>query len=224
MKQIRIYITTAIASVLLLFASCQQEEREVIDPTLDNTIPKNSELAVLMKNIVTHDGSYDDIVDKGHCYSINLPYVILRNGIDPIIISQIEDYDQLQQSDNIQIQFPVIVTRDDHTEEFIANDEELQSLASSCQIQDDDIECIDFVYPITFSTFNSNNNNIGTVEVLHDAQVFSFMENLNENTVVAIKYPINLRLSDGEFVSAGHNEELVSRILAFETSCDENDG
>ncbi|MFD2565078.1 hypothetical protein [Aquimarina rubra] len=224
MEKIRFYMFRVIMSVMFLMISCQEEERELIDPTLDNTIAKDSQLAELMRNIVTHDGSYDDIVDGGNCYSINLPYTITRNSTEVIIINQIEDYNQLNQSDDIQIQFPVTITRDNHAEEIIDNDIELQLIADSCMVQDDDIECVDFVYPIVFATFNSSNNVINTVEVLHDAQVFGFMENLDENTVVSINYPIALRISTGELLDAGHNEELLSRILAFETSCEENDG
>ncbi|WP_298318591.1 hypothetical protein [uncultured Aquimarina sp.] len=224
MKKLRYCIVGVFISCAFFMISCQEEERELIDPTLDNTIPKDSQLARLMRNIVTHDGSYDDLVDGGNCYSINLPYSIIRNMTEEIVIDQIEDYNRLNQSDDIKIQFPITVTRDNHLEEIIENDIELQLLANSCELQDDDIECVDFVYPFRFATFNSNNSVINTVEVLHDAQVFGFMENLDENTLVAINYPIRLLLSNGEYLDATHNDELLSRILAFETSCEENDG
>ncbi|AXT53010.1 hypothetical protein D1818_20080 [Aquimarina sp. BL5] len=224
MKKLRYCIVGVFISCAFFMISCQEEERELIDPTLDNTIPKDSQLARLMRNIVTHDGSYDDLVDGGNCYSINLPYSIIRNMTEEIVIDQIGDYNRLNQSDDIKIQFPITVTRDNHVEEIIENDIELQLLANSCELQDDDIECVDFVYPFRFATFNSNNNVINTLEVLHDAQVFGFMENLDENTLVAINYPIRLLLSNGEYLDATHNDELLSRILAFETSCEENDG
>ncbi|WP_299216011.1 hypothetical protein [uncultured Aquimarina sp.] len=224
MKKLRYCIVGVFVSCTFFMISCQEEEREFIDSTLDNTIPKDSQLAKLMRNIVTHDGSYDDLVDGGNCYSINLPYSIIRNTTEEIVIDQIEDYNQLNQSDDIKIQFPITVTRDNHVEEIIENDIELQLLANSCEVQDDDIECVDFVYPFRFATFNSNNNIIRTVKVVHDAQVFGFMENLDENTLVAINYPIRLLLSNGEYLDATHNDELLSRILAFETSCEENDG
>lgn len=224
MKKLRYCIVGVFISCAFFMISCQEEERELIDPTLDNTIPKDSQLARLMRNIVTHDGSYDDLVDGGNCYSINLPYSIIRNMTEEIVIDQIEDYNRLNQADDIKIKFPITVTRDNHVEEIIENDIELQLLANSCELEDDDIECVDFVYPFRFATFNSNSSVINTVEVLHDAQVFGFMENLDENTLVAINYPIRLLLSNGEHLDATHNDELLSRILAFETSCEENDG
>jgi len=224
MKKIRFYLVLGLISGIFLMVSCQKEEREVIDPSLDNTIPKDSQLAKLMKNIVTHDGSYDDIVDQGNCYSINLPYTIILNSIEEIEISQIEDYDFLHQSANIQIQFPITITGHDHVEKIVANDEQLQLLSDTCKLDDDDIECVDFVYPFVFTTFNTETNALNTIEVLHDAQVFGFMENLDDNTVVSLKYPIRLKLTNGELLETAHNTELLSEIQSFETSCDENDG
>ncbi|SEL97045.1 hypothetical protein SAMN04487910_3758 [Aquimarina amphilecti] len=224
MKKTRNCTIILLFSFVLLTISCQEEERELIDPTLDNTIPQGSQLAQLMRGIVTHDGSFDDLVDGGNCYSINFPYTILRNGIDEIVIDQISDYDLLSESDIIQIQFPITITKDDHIEEMIESDSELEVLANSCELQDEDIECIDFVYPFRFATYNSSNNIINTVEVIHDAQVYGFMDDLDETTLVAINYPLRLLLSDGTSIEVTHNNELLSEILTFETSCDENDG
>ncbi|GAA0725125.1 hypothetical protein GCM10009430_30300 [Aquimarina litoralis] len=214
-----------IASFVLLSisTSCQEEELEVVDPNIDNTIPQNSQLAGLMRNIVTHDGSYDDVVDGGNCFSVNLPYSITQNG-QPLIIDSIEDYSSLSDSDDIQIQFPIKITRADHVVETIENQNNLDKLANTCQIRDEDIECVDFVYPFIFATFDSNNNIIATTEMFHDAQVFGFMEGLNENTVVSINYPIQLLLSNGEFLQIAHNTDLLSGIEAFQQSCEENDG
>jgi len=223
MKNRKKRIISVFLSIVFLMISCQQEVREEINPDEDNSIPKDSQLAMLMKNIVTHDGSFDDVVDGGNCYSINLPYTITKNAVQEIVIDQIEDYDQLNEFDNIQIQFPITVTKDNHQEEIVENNLELQALAVSCEIQDDDIECVDFVYPFRFATFDADFNIFSTKEVIHDAQVFNFMENLDINTSVGIKYPISLLLTNGEFLEVTHNEELLSRILAFQTSCDEND-
>lgn len=222
MSDLRKCFLVMMSCCFLFTFSCQEEEQEIIDPTIDNTIPQSSQLAGLMRNIVTHDGSFDDIVDGGNCFSINYPYVIMLNS-EPLVINKIEDYDQLEEADNIQIQFPITITRDDHVSEIIENDAALRNLADTCKIEDEDIECVDFVYPFRFATFDANNNSISTIEVLHDAQVFGFMDDLNENTVVAITYPIQLLLSNGEVLMIAHNTDLLSGILDFRASCDEND-
>ncbi|WP_211060810.1 hypothetical protein [Aquimarina sp. MMG015] len=224
MEKIRNCIILMLISFTVLMISCQEEERELIDPELDNVIHQDSQLAGLMRSIVTHDGSFDDLVDGGNCYSINLPYSIILNGADEIIINQISDYDLFTETDNIQIQFPITITQHNYIEEIIENESQLQMLANSCELQDDDIECIDFVYPFRFATYNTANNILNTIEVIHDAQVYGFMDDLDENTLVAINYPLRLSLSDGTSIEVMHNDQLVSEILTFEASCDENDG
>ncbi|TSE11133.1 hypothetical protein [Aquimarina algiphila] len=206
----------------LAFIACQEEERELITPAEDTTIPKNSQLAGLMKNIVTHDGSYDDVVDNANCFSINLPYTILLNG-NEVIIDQIDDYDNLSNSDVIEIQFPITITLLNHQEEPVASQLALAVFAGSCKSVDDDIECIDFIYPVQFSTFDSNTNQLQTVDIDHDAVLFRFMSDLNDNTSVSINYPIDLLLHNGEKVDAQHNEELLSSIMDVASACDEND-
>lgn len=223
MKKIKFYVVLGVMSCIFLMVSCQKEEIEIIDPSLDNTIPKDSQLAKMMKNIVTHDGSYDDIVDQGNCFSINFPYTIILNAIEEIVIDQIEDYDLLHQSDIIQIEFPITITGHDHVKKVVENNLQLRLLTETCKLDDDDIECVDFVYPFVFATFNSQTNIFSTVEVLHDSQVFGFMENLDANTEVALKYPIRLKLTNGAFLETTHNTELLSEIESFESSCDEND-
>ncbi|GAA4112831.1 hypothetical protein GCM10022393_11450 [Aquimarina addita] len=211
-----------VIQVVFLLISCQEEERELIDPTIDDTITQDSTLAGLMKNVVTHDGSFDDLVDKGNCYSINFPYFILHNG-NLKEITHTADYAEILDSDTIQIQFPVTVTTYEYKEEFIETSTELNALASSCLSDDEDIECIDFVYPFNLSTFNANTNLLNTIEVLHDAQVYKFMDEMDDQTVMSINYPIQLVLHNGDHTTSGHNEQLVATILDFIESCNEND-
>lgn len=220
LKTIR--ISAMLVSYIFLLISCQKEERELIDPSLDETISQDSRLSGLMKNVVTHDGSFDDLIDKGNCYSINVPYFIVLNG-EALEINSKDDYNKINESDVIEIQFPIRITTHEYKEEFIETIIALEVLASSCKAEDDDIECIDFVYPFSVSTFNANTNVLSTVEVFHDAQVFEFMNTIDIHTVMSINYPIQLLLHNGEHATAGHNEELLSSILDFVASCDEND-
>ncbi len=205
-----------------IFTSCQEEEREVIDPTIDNTIPKDSQLARLMKNVVTHDGSFDDIVDGANCYSINIPYTITLNNKD-VIINSIADYQDLLITDNIQIQYPIVITLSDHKEVMITSSDDLKVYADSCKADDDDIECIDFVYPLQLSVFDTRTNQFSTVDVGHDSQMFTFMSNIDDNTSVSINYPINLISHNGQNIDAQHNSGLLQTILDIAYTCQEND-
>ncbi len=206
----------------VLCIGCQEEERELINPVDDTIILKNSQLARLMKNVATHDGSYDDRVDGANCFSINLPYVILLNGSE-VIIDQIDDYDNLSNVDNVEIQFPITITMLNHQEKNIENQAVLDVFAESCKIIDDDIECIDFIYPMVFSTFDKNTNELSTFNIDHDAILFRFMSDLNENTSVSINYPIDLLLHNGQKSEVQHNEDLLRSIMDMVFDCDEND-
>ncbi len=207
---------------MILLSSCQKEEREFIDPNTDNTIPRDSQLAKLMKNVVIHDGSFDDIIDQGNCFSINLPYSVVLNK-EVFTITKLDDYASILVSDVVEIQFPIRITLADHTERAVANDAELKTFTKDCMANDDDIECIDFKYPILLSTFDSVTNQLKTLEVNHDAQMFEFMSNVKNTVSVSINYPIDLLLHNGQSIDAQHNSELLSAITEVSNACDEND-
>ncbi|MBL0685179.1 hypothetical protein [Aquimarina mytili] len=217
------WILVFFIAIGVMFISCQEEERELIDPNVDNTIPRNSQLASLMKSVVTHDGSFDDIVDQGHCFSIKLPYRILLNG-EEVLISSSADYQRISVTDIVEIQFPVIIVESNHHENLVENITELEGFINNCIPNDDDIECIDFVYPILLSTFDSNSNRFETIEIGHDSQMFNFMSGINETTSISINYPIKLVLHNGVGVAAQHNTELLNEIIDAASICDENDG
>ncbi|WP_157766100.1 hypothetical protein [Aquimarina aggregata] len=209
--------------IIMSIVSCQKEEKEFIDPNEDNRIPKDSQLANLMKNMVIHDGSFDDIVDNANCFSINIPYTIMLGGNEREI-NGISDYQGISNIDVVEIKYPVTITLADHTQRVIRNDSELSTFGDSCRNEDDDdIECIDFVYPIQLSTFNSRSNIMSSVKIDHDANMFNFMENVDENVSVSINYPISLLLHNGQNIGAQHNSELLSNILRVASACDEND-
>ncbi len=217
------WILIFVISSVILLISCQEEEREFINPDIDITIPRNSQLAGLMKNVVTHDGSFDDIVDQGHCFSVKLPYRILLNG-DELVITSNLDYQNISTTDSIEIQFPIRIIQSNHQENLVENLAELENFRNNCKSNDEDIECIDFVYPILLSTFDSTSNQLKTTEIGHDSQMFSFMLDVNQTTSISINYPIKLLLHDGAEIEAQHNTDLLNEILDAASVCDENDG
>ncbi len=209
-------------SICFLIASCQEEEREFINPDTVDTIPQTSLLSTLLKNVVTHDGSFDDRVDGGNCYSINLPYDIVLNGHQYRIDSP-EDYTQISYKDKVSIVFPITITFYNYKEQLVDDQKTLDRIATNCSTTDDDIECVDFVYPMSFSVFYPATNTFETVEILHDQQVYTFMDVLEEDVAIAIQYPIALQLHTGVQTKAAHNTDLLNGILKHGMSCDEND-
>jgi len=209
-----IWFTLLTITVIVLLVSCQKEERELIDNTEDTTIPRDSQLALLMKNVVTHDGSFDDVVDKGNCYSIDLPYSIFINE-EEVLIDDPSDYQKIVETDVIKIQFPIRITLSDHSSVTIDTKSELEEFSSMCKVEDDDIECVDFVYPIDLKTFESDTNRFRTIEVQHDSEMFEFMENSTKETKISINYPIDLVSHNGQNITALHNSDFFLFNIFF---------
>jgi len=214
--------------------SCQQEVVEVTQPTEGEALVANSELTSLMKSTSTKDGSEDNIIDRANCLSVNLPVTVIANGVELVINSK-EDYMLIKtvfdesddDTDTLEIVYPITITLSDYTEVTVNNREELQVLAQECSgenQQDDDIECIDFQYPLSFSVYNSSFQVIEVVTIEGDRQLHRFIRRVREGEVFAsINFPITMVLSDGSTVVVNNNQELQLTIEEAKDSCNEDD-
>lgn len=211
-----------ILSLLILLSMCQEEEQEIIQSNFNDGIPLNSELGIAIKNMSLHDGSFDDLIDGGNCFSIQIPFTLIQNQQE-IVIENVDELISLSEADELELKFPVTITMFDYTTRLIENKQELVSVSQRCTKQDDDIECLDFIYPLKFSTFNTITNTISNVDVQHDRDVYEFLSSLEPNTIIALQYPIQLQLYNGNNEPAGHNEQLFEIIEEFSKVCDEND-
>ncbi|WP_223033019.1 LamG domain-containing protein [Hanstruepera marina] len=219
--------------LLGLTFSCQDEVVEETPTNEEETLVADSNLAVLMRNTVTLDGSMDNIIDHANCILIDLPVTVVVNGVT-LTIESVEDYDAIEEiideftndQDEIEIQFPIVIILSDYTEVTIENQEELETYIEDCfgeNEPDDDIECIDFQYPITFSIYNSNFQVIDTVEIHSDQELYVFIEELEGGVLASINFPINMVLASGEVIEVNNNTELEIAIAEAEDDCDEDD-
>lgn len=229
---------TSIATYLSLFVlalslvSCQEEFEEVEFNNGATTITANSFAATLITNTATRDGSFDNIVDGASCFDIKFPYTVSVNGLE-LTINSLEDlqlieqiFDAIDDDENLlEIIFPITITKADYTEVTLNNLTDLRALAQECKEggDDDDIECIDFVYPITFFTFNINLEQTGNVVIESDKDLRVFFNGLEDTDLVSIDFPISLKLYDGTTLQVNSNEELVRTIEAAKDACDEDD-
>lgn len=220
---------------LFCLTSCQDEINEVENPTSEETILPNSVLANLMSSMTANFGAADDLLDGGSCFSVELPVTVIIDGVSFIIDSEV-DLVQLEQlygdfsidEEDIDVEYPITVIFIDYSEIVVENDDQLTDLINECsEIQEEYIECADFVYPLSFSVFDSEFSLIETVVVDNDEALHNFLNDLEEedNTlVVSLNYPINLEYTNGETIEVDTNEELTSAIEAAEQFCeDEND-
>ena len=225
--------------VLSLFAfltvfSCQDEVFEETQ-NQEQTLEPNSSVVNLMQATTSNDGAVDNLLDNTDCFSIELPVTIIANGIT-ITISSLEDLELLEDifdefeddEDSLEFLFPITIVLNDYTEIVIEDEESLEEFIDQCTEADDDediIECVDFVYPISFSVFNIDFDLIDTVTVNSDEELYDFLDDLedSENAVIAsLNYPVSLVYADGNTVTVNSNTELEAAINEAQEECDDS--
>jgi len=219
---------------LLMLMSCQEEVVDITEPAEAETLVASSQLTSFMASASTMDGSADNIIDKASCLSVDLPVTVIVNGVELTIDSK-EDFQVIEaifdefedDNDYLEIIFPITIILSDYTEITISNKDELKSLIEECSGEnepDDDIECIDFQYPISFSVYDTAFQVIDVVTIENDRQLYRFIKRVKEGEVFAsINFPVTMVLYDGSTVMVNSNQELQSTIEEAKDACDEDD-
>lgn len=218
---------------LFTFFACQDEATEVSNPNEQEVIVSNSQLASLMSRTAANFGAGDDMLDGSSCFSIELPVTIIVSDITIVVeteadLEQLEDIleDLLEDDGVIDFLFPITIIFNDYTEVVIENQDQLENFIDECDDEVDEvIECIDFVYPISFSVFNSDFNIVDTVAIENDEAFYNFLDELEDDEnalIVSLNYPISLQYANGDIIEVNSNEELVNAIEAAEDDCDDD--
>ena len=232
-KLIKNVVLAGLFVAALSFTSCQEEFEEINGGTDEQeNFEAGSNTAELIINTTSNDGSFDNIVDGASCVAIQFPYTVDVGGIQ-ITIDAREDLHMIEEIfdefdddlDELEILFPITITLADFTEIVIENKEQLRELAEQCLEGggDDDIECIDFVYPLTLFTFDINDQQTGTVEVNSDRELRHFFNGLEDDQIVSLDYPVTLKKYDGTEIVVNSNAELAAALERAKTECDEDD-
>jgi hypothetical protein len=222
----------SLLTIALSFTSCQDEFEVISTGAEPQAITANSSTAQLIQHTSSNDGSFDNIVDGTSCFDIKFPYIVDVNGLELTIDSR-EDLHQIEEIfdaidddlDFLEILFPITITAGDFSEITINGLQDLRELAAECKEggDDDDIECIDFVYPMTIYTFNVNLEQTSNVVVKSDRDLRIFFKSLDENKLISFDFPISLKLYDDTTITVANNEELAREIENAKDICDEDD-
>jgi hypothetical protein len=218
---------------LLFFTSCRTEDDAFIDPPVEEALAANSVLADLLSRTSQNDGSFDNIIDNASCFSVQLPVTVIVNGTE-VIVNSDSDYEIIEDlfdidnddTDTLEISYPITVVFEDYSTAVVNTDSELLALAVQCPEEnsnDDDIECIDFQYPITASIFNENNDLIETLVINNDNEMYEFVDDLDDFAAVTISFPITVIFPDGGTLTIDDIEQLELVIEDADDSCDEDD-
>ncbi len=219
--------------ILVALVSCRTEDDLVIDPPTEDTIEANSVVANAISRVALNDGSEDNIVDNANCLTVQLPVIVTVNDIE-LVISDDSGYQDIEDIidlfdddvDSIVISYPITVVFTDFSTIIVNSDIELATLAANClgdNIDDDDIECIDFQYPITASVYNENNDVIDTITINNDNDMYDFIEDLDQFAAVTINFPITVIFPDTTTQTINTIQELAMVIEDADDTCDEDD-
>ncbi|WP_299556212.1 hypothetical protein [Seonamhaeicola sp.] len=218
---------------LLLFISCRKEDMEFIEAPEEEKLVKNSVITNLIQKIAINDGSEDNILDYSNCFNIKLPVEVTVNGLK-IDVNSKEDYkiveyifdDSDDDTDILDIAYPVTIILGDFTEVTVTNAEELANYSKNCNGEnelDDDIECLDFQYPISASLFNTDSETLDIITIHSDEDLYGFIDNLSASDFVTINFPISITLFNNTVLNISNLNELKSAIDTYGNACDEDD-
>ncbi|MDP3352875.1 MAG: hypothetical protein Q8S44_03955 [Flavobacteriaceae bacterium] len=217
----------------IIFLGCQSEVIEITEPSNDEALKANSEISSLIKRVTIKDGSIDNIIDYANCITIKLPVTVIANGVE-LIINTEDDYELIEaifdKSDNdtdaLKIIFPIEIILSNYTKIKVKNDDELKMFTKECAGEnkiDDDIECLDFIYPITLSIYETSNQIAKTISIENDEQFYKFIDIMNSSNVVQINFPIKVLLYDGTEKTINNMTALKNIIEESNNICDEDD-
>ncbi len=226
-------ILLLVLGVLFTMTSCRTEDDLAIDPPTEEKIEANSTVANLMSRTALNDGSSDNIIDNASCLSVQLPVTVTVNGIE-LIINDEDGYEDIEDIidlfdddvDSVVISYPITIILTDFSTIVVNSDTELAALAVNCvgeNEDDDDIECIDFQYPITASVFNENDDLINTITINNDNDMYDFIDDLDDFVAVSINFPITVIFADGTTQTINSIQELEDAIEMADDTCDEDD-
>ncbi|UOB16434.1 hypothetical protein [Abyssalbus ytuae] len=213
----------------LVLTSCQDEVTELPDEEETEVIAASSDIADLITKTTLLDGSKDNIIDQASCTTVVFPVTVFVNDVKITIESEegldfIEEiYDEYEDDiDELSIQFPINIILGDYTQITIDSQQQLESVIEECG-EDQDIECVDFEYPVSISVYDANNEILDTKTFQSDESLFGFFAELKENEFVSFNYPIKLVDYEGTQTVINNNAELEEALEVAKNECDEDD-
>ena len=219
--------------VLIVCGACQKSIPEIIISEQENQLTANSRVADLIRRTVLNDGSGDNIIDNANCITVKLPVTIIVNG-QTLNINTIGDFQLIENifeefsndDDTLEILFPIIIILEDYSEIGITSQSELLSFSEQClgeNVEDEDIECVDFIYPLVLDVLKVGESVPTTTSFFDDKAVYQFIDGLDDEDIAGFNFPINLLSFDGSEISITSVEVLEATLEYAINICDEDD-
>lgn len=224
MKQL---LMTVMAIIMLI--SCQEGYDDTKEPDNSIAISADDNIADLIEKMVLKDGSFDNIIDRCSEISIKYPYSVRIND-ELINVRSSEDVvriklDYFNSREDIEINYPVTVSYSNYSESVLSNVGALKKIQKryNGNLIDDDIESIDFIYPVEINLYNKGYQKTEFIVARNDYEmhrVFSAMDDL----IVELSFPIVVESLDKERIAINNNNKLENEITDIIESGEEDEG
>lgn len=219
--------------LLIVLLGCQNELTEITEPSENEVLKSNSNVTNLIKRVAAKDGSKDNIIDFANCIHITLPITVMANGFEILIKSE-SDYELIEKifdksdsdTDTLKIIFPIEIVLNNYIKIKVDNEAELKKFKDECKGEneiDDDIECLDFLYPINLSIYDASNQLAKVIIIENDEQFYKYIETIGNYDFVQINFPIQVILYDGTKKNIDNLISLENIINESKDLCDEDD-
>ncbi|MDO9594584.1 MAG: hypothetical protein Q7J19_06295 [Lutibacter sp.] len=184
-----------------------------------NSNNANSETTNYYKRVGMYDGSFDDLIDNISCSSVKLPVSLLANNI-PLTITKIADYQLVSNifnlspidTDTVVFNFPITIINQDYSQTSVTSQSQFNNLSALCNQAIGAITCVDIVYPIKISLYNTTTEQTTIISIVNDRNLFDFMANLSVKEVYSVQYPINVKIIGNANISVSGDIQLKSII------------
>lgn len=215
MKNLYIFL---ILLFVFSFFSCQDENETIILNPLES-LTTATPLYSLLSRVTQNPTSYDNIIDHTSCFSIKFPVNVIANSQSVYLTSAADIsfvnaiFNQSSNDiDTVICVYPITIIYKNFQEVVVHNDQEFHNLRENCEIDEafDEINCIDFNYPIALNLYESNLQTSSFFDLKNDRELYNFLESLTSNQVYSMVYPISLLKTNGQTIVTNSSKELTN--------------
>lgn len=219
-----------IFSILLfvsIFFSCQNENQTIISNPLES-LTTATPLYSLLSRVTQNPTSYDNIIDNSSCFSVKFPLNVIANS-QSVYLTSANDLSLVnaifnQSSydvDKVICVYPITIIYKNFQEVQVQNYQQFHDLRENCEIDEafDEINCIDFNYPIALNLYETNSHASSSFYLKNDKEFYNFLESLTANQVYSLVYPISSHKTNGQTIVANSSKELTNAIESSIPEC-----
>ncbi len=227
MKRILYFNLLLAFGLIISITSCQNEPLQTANIAPENVLATDAPLVGMIRSATSNDVSNDNSLDGSDCFSIAFPVTILVAG-SPMVIDNIDDLMSLSDfldsmpEDSVDFVYPITIVFSDYTEVVVESEEQLEDYMDACfdgDYSDDDYSysCVNFVYPLSLSTYDLNGEFVATFEVASEWDLYDLFDEyyMSDDFLYyfALNYPVTLVYMDGTETTVYSDEELESVFM-----------